>query len=183
MNRGTAFASIMVLVASTACRTVPDTEQIAVVDSLITSMEAANLTLNELDLDRYYKASMILQHDSSRFKQRFNDTLDRASAMTLAGYYVHLQQAEHMAVDHQQVYAATAVATARLKDLRNDLTAGALDVNDATQVVSLELMNAEQLSEMVQQVITNYRTTQTVLANQAAVDSLLSGLGHNYEQR
>ncbi len=175
MNRGTAFASIMVFVALTACRTVPNAEQIAVVDSLITSMEAANLTLNELDLDRYYRASMILQKDSSRFKQRFSDTLDRASAMTLAGHYVHLQQAEHMALDHQQVYSATAEATNRLKDLRNDLFSGALDESNSTNAISLERLKAEQLSEMVHQVITNYRTMQTVLANQAAVDSVLSG--------
>jgi len=183
MNRGTAFASIIVFAASTACRNVPDAEQIAVVDSLTTSMEAANLTLNELDLDRYYKASMILEQDSTRFRQRFNDTLDRSSAMTLAGYYIHLEQAEHMALDHQEVYAATARATLRLKDLRNDLLTGALDVEDATNAIALERTNAEQLSEMVQQVITNYRNTQNVLANQATVDSLLLGHGHKFLQR
>lgn len=177
MNRGTAFASILVLSAATACRNVPDAEQIAVVDSLITSMEAANLTLNELDLDRYYKATMLLEHDSSRFLQRFDDTLDRSSAMTLAGHYKQLQQAEHMALDHQQVHATIAEATRRLKNLRNDLLASAFDVEDAANAITLERNNAEQLSEMVQQVITNYRTTQNVLANQAVVDSLLSGHG------
>ena len=69
------------------------------------------------------------------------------------------------------------------KHLRNDLLASAFDVEDAANAITLERNNAEQLSEMVQQVITNYRTTQNVLANQAVVDSLLSGHGDKLLQR
>lgn len=183
MNRGTAFASIMVIATTTACRNVPDAGQIAVVDSLATSMEAASLTLNELNLDRYHKAAMILRVDSARFRQRFSDTLDRSSASKLAGYYMQLQEAEHMALDHEQVRSATAEATLRLKDLRNDLLAGSLEVKDAANAITLERNNAEQLSEMVKQVITNYRTAQNLLTDQASVDSLLSGDNHVHDHR
>lgn len=176
MKRGILFAGVVALVGSTtvsSCRRAADPQQLATVDSLINALEAARLTLNELDNQRYAKADSILQATRGRFLQLFNDTLTMDMAATLGDQFVQLREANRRGADHRNVYRSVVNAGLRLKQLRNDISVSALKVQDIEAALATERLAAEAIEAGVLQVITNYQTTQRVLDRQPLVDGLL----------
>ncbi len=184
MNRGILFALTTALVVSSlACRHPADPAQIATVDSLTNAMEAANMTLNELNLDHYQKATTLLDADRALYRDRFQDTLDKATALTLAGHFNRLREATHMSDDHASVQEATGTSAKRLRALHTDLEAGSLDPDAAARAILIELRIAKNMDSLVQQVIMNYRSTQLALTLQPKVDSLLAKLPESQATR
>jgi hypothetical protein len=178
MNRGILFAILAALViglTTSACRRATDPRQLAMVDSLIADMEAAHLTLNELDVQHYRKADSILGASRPLFLRRFSDTLDRATAMVLGRQFVHLRHAGQWAEEHERTRSLVEGTLLRLQRLRNDLDRQALKADDATDAVALERKATVALDTLVHRTLANYRTTQRVLVQQAHVDSLLAG--------
>lgn len=176
MKRGILFAAVFALGVGTtvvSCRRAADPRQIAEVDSLITAMDAARLTLNELDLERYAAADSILRSTRTLFLKRFADTLDRTSAATLGDQFVQLREASRRADDHRQVQDAATNGVLRLKKLKQDLAAGALPEEDIARALLNEANVAEAIEHGVMQVITNYQSNQRILDRQHLVDSLL----------
>jgi hypothetical protein len=176
MKRGILFAGMVALVASTtvtSCRRAADPQQLATVDSLINALEAARLTLNELDTQRYAKADSILQATRARFLQRFNDTLAKDAATTLGDQFVQLREANRRGADHRNVHRSVVGAGIRLKKLRNDVSVSALNEQDVVAALATERLAAEAIEGAVLQVIANYQATQRVLDRQPLVDSLL----------
>jgi hypothetical protein len=180
MNRGILFALVVPLIGSglvTACRHTIDPHRIATIDSLITTMEAASFTLNELDGTPYTKADSILNTKRALFLQRFSDTLDRRTAAALGAQFVRLRDAARMAADHEQVRLAVERAMVRLQGLRTDLVTGAMDNEQSLSALTMEQGATNALDSSVQQVLANYRSMQGVLEEQTLVDSLLAGTG------
>ncbi len=176
MKRGILFAAVVALVVNTtvsSCRRAADPQQLATVDSLINALEAARLTLNELDTQRYAKADSILQANRARFLERFSDTLAKDPATTLGDQFVQLREANRCGADHRNVHRSVVDAGLRLKQLRNDISVSALQVQDIEAALATERLAAEAIEGGVLQVITNYQTTQRVLDRQPLVDSLL----------
>lgn len=176
MKRGILFAGMVALVGSTtvsSCRRAADPQQLATVDSLINAMEAARLTLNELDTQRYAKADSILQATRALFLQRFNDTLAKDRAATLGDQFVQLREANRRGSDHRNVHRSVVDAGLRLKKLRHDVSVSALEKKDVVEALATEQLAAEVIEGGVLQVISNYQTTQRVLDRQPEVDSLL----------
>lgn len=175
MKRGILFAALVALIgsASVSCRRATDPQRIATVDSLINAMEAARLTLNELDTQRYAAADSLLQLRRALFLKRFNDTLDKPSAALLGGQFVQLREATRRATDHRHVNEAVTTGSARLKRLKQDLAASALKEEEVTKALLNETNAAEAIENSVMQVITNYQANQRVLEQQVQVDSLL----------
>ena len=176
MKRGILFAGVVALVGSTtvsSCRRAADPQQLSAVDSLINALEAARLTLNELDTQRYAKADSILQATRALFLQRFNDTLAKDMAATLGDQFVQLREANRRGADQRNVHRSVVDAGLRLKQLRNDISVSALQVQDIVTALATERLAAEAIEAGVLQVITNYQTTQRVLDRQPLVDSLL----------
>lgn len=176
MKRGILFAGVVALVGSTtvsSCRRAADPQQLATVDSLINALEAARLTLNELDTQRYAKADSILQATRALFLQRFNDTLAKDLATTLGDQFVQLREADRRGTDHRNVYRSVVDAGLRLKKLRHDVSVAALEPKDVTAALTNERLAAEVIEGGVLQVISNYQSTQRVLERQPLVDSLL----------
>lgn len=176
MKRGILFATVLALIGSTtvSCRRTSDPEQIAAVDSLINAMEAARLTLNELDTQRYATADSILQVRRAMFLKRFNDTLDKPSAALLGGQFVQLREATRRATDHRNVMHAVTNGSKRLKQLKQDLSAAALPQEEVPKALLNETNAAEAIENSVMQVITNYQANRRVLEQQVKVDSLLA---------
>ncbi|MBL7952539.1 MAG: hypothetical protein JNM62_12565 [Flavobacteriales bacterium] len=175
MKRGILFAALVALIgsASVSCRRATDPQRIAAVDSLITAMEAARLTLNELDTQRYATADSILKLRRVLFLRRFNDTLDKPSAALLGDQFVQLREATRRATDHRHVMDAVTSGSARLKQLKQDLSASALLEEEVGKAILNETNAAEAIENSVMHVITNYQANQRVLDLQARVDSLL----------
>lgn len=176
MKRGILFAALVALIgsASVSCRRATDPQQIAAVDSLIHVMEAARLTLNELDTQHYAAADSLLQLRRKLFLKRFNDTLDKPSAALLGDQFVQLREATRRASDHRNVHEAVTTGSARLKRLKQDLSASALQEEEVARAILNETNAAEAIENSVLQVITNYQVNQRVLVQQARVDSLLA---------
>lgn len=176
MKRGILFAGLVALVGSTtwsSCRRAADPQQLATVDSLINAMEAARLTLNELDTQRYALADSMLQATRARFLERFVDTLTKNAAATLGDQFVQLRESDRRRTDHRNVHRSVVEAGARLKKLRHDVSVAALTEPDIASAIATERLAAEAIEAGVLQVITNYQTTQRVLDRQPLVDSLL----------
>ncbi len=177
MNRGILFASIIAFACSglgVACNTPASPEQMRTLDSMITNVKAAKLTLNELDRIRYDRAAALYRSDRGRFMQRFDDTLDRESADKLANHFNVLRAASAMGEDHDRVAEDVMRTNERLRALRNDMTHGAMGAEGATSAILAEERNVSTLDTMVTQVIANYKAVQKAWDDLAAVDSLLA---------
>lgn len=178
MNRGILFATIIAFAGSglgVACNSPATPEQMRTVDSMITNMKAAKLTLNELDRIRYDRAAALYRSDQGRFLQRFDDTLDRESAEKLATHFNVLRAAADMGEDHDRVVEDVARTSDRLKALRNDMIHKAMDGKAATPAIRAELLIVSTLDTMVTDVIANYKAVQKAWDDLAEVDSLLAG--------
>jgi len=177
MKRGILFAGLVALVASTtvsSCRRAADPQQLATVDSLITAMEAARLTLNELDTQRYAKADSILQRTRGLFLRRFNDTLDKATATQLGAQFVELRETSRREADHLATQQNLSESTIRLKRLRNDIAQGALPEEGIVNALRQEARAAEHAEKNLLLVIENHQATGRSLQLQPTVDSLLA---------
>ncbi|MEX1131601.1 MAG: hypothetical protein WEC15_00110 [Flavobacteriales bacterium] len=182
MNRGILFASIIAFAWSglgLACRNPANEAQIRTVDSMITSLEAAKLTLNELDRIRYDRAAALYRSDSSRFIARFADTLDRSTAERLGNHFRVLRAAANIGADHSLVGEDLASSKERLLALRNDMENGALNEEGTHQALLNETRIVDALDGQVQQVIVNYRAVQRAWDDLATVDSLLAASPRN----
>lgn len=177
MNRGTLFAALLTLIGSAtlvSCRRVADPRQLAAVDSLMHVMEAARLTLNELDTQRYAAADSILHLRRTLFLDRFNDTLTKPAAALLGDQFVQLREAARRSQDHRHVDQAVAESTTRLMRLKQDLNAAALGEEEIVQALKRERDTAAALEKSVLLVVTNHQLNERVLEQQAAVDSVLA---------
>lgn len=176
MKRGILFAALVALIgsASVSCRRATDPQRIAAVDSLIHAMEAARLTLNELDTTHYATADSLLQADRAVYLRRFADTLDRAHAAALGGQFVQLREATRRATDHRNVMQAIDKGTARLKQLRTDLAHAALTEEQCAQAIRTEASAVEAIEQSALQVIIAYQANQGVLDRRSVIDSLLA---------
>ena len=182
MNRGILFATALTLTwgslgsgckpAASPMHTGPS--QLKSVDSLLTSVEAALLTLNELDRERYTRATAVYRSEALRFQERFKDTLDRPTAELLGNHFRLLRAAETMGQEHDLMLAELVVAKERLKALRQDLESGALDGQGAEVALAAERNVGKDMAEQVDAVIANYRTIQRAWEERDAVDSLLA---------
>jgi hypothetical protein len=130
------------------------------VDTLITTVEAALLTLNELDPVRYARLDSVLDAEQYRFAQRFEDTLDRGTADTLGNMYLMLRAAGDMGRDHERLVQELNTTVLRLRALRTDLELGAMRTDEAATAVSMERMVLRELEVNVHRAIDNYRLAQ-----------------------
>ncbi len=176
MNRGILFAALAALIgsASASCRRATDPQRIATVDSLIHAMEAARLTLNELDTAHYATADSLLQAGRALFLRRFADTLGRDHAAALGEQFIQLREAPRRAADHRNVLRAIDNGAVRLKQLRVDLTNSAFTEEQVAQALRTEIGAAEAIEHHTMQVITAYQANQGALERQPAIDSLLA---------
>lgn len=141
---------------------------------MMTRVEAAKLTLNELDRIRYDRAAALHRSDEGRFLKRFNDTLDRESAQLLADHFNVLRAASAMGEDHDLVMEEVKLTKERLKALRSDMTNGALDEKAAIPAIQQEERIISSMDSMVAQVIANYKAVQKAWDDLSTVDSLLA---------
>ncbi len=177
MNRGILFASLIAFAWSglgLACRTPANELQIKTLDGMITRVEAAKLTLNELDRIRYDRAAALYRSDAPRFMERFKDTLDRATALRLGNHFNVLRAAGEMGNDHDSIASDLVDSKERLRALRHDMVNGAMDAEETTVILTNEATALEVLDAQVRQVITNYRAVQRAWDDLASVDSLLA---------
>ena len=158
-----------------SCRHDATPAQVVAVDSMLTNVEAAILTLNELDKGRYTRAAALYRSDAPRYQQRFRDTLDRSTALLLGNHFRVLLAAGSMGSDHDSVLLELASAKARLTALRTDLVNGGMDEPHAGPSIATEREYADSLAHVVNVVITNYRTVQAAWDELDTVDVLLAG--------
>ena len=185
MKCGILFAALFALIGSSlaSCRRAADPREIATVDSLITTLHAARLTLNELDTHRYTTADSILGAARAGFLDRFSDTLDKATAATLGDQFVQLREAHRRALEHRRVSQVVAHGSERLTRLRNDLINGALKEDAVRQAIAKESTAAKALERSVLQVIEDHRANQRALERQVGIDSLLATPPVGIEER
>ncbi len=177
MNRGILFATVTTLVGSAlsvSCRRTPDPQQLMKLDSLITSVEAASLTLDEISVHSFDVADSILVSTRPLFLERFADTLDRPTATILGDQFVQLRDAAAMRAEQQRVTLDLERTMLRLQDLRTDLVAGAMGKEGGLAAVIQEQDEVTNLISEVEHTLENHRTTQRVLEKQPMVDSLLA---------
>lgn len=177
MNRGILFAAIVALGVNgffQGCRTPADTAQLRAVDSLITSVDAAILTLNELDRARYQRTDSMFQVQRLLFETRFQDTLDRATADALGNQFIVLRGSAEMGHAHESVLNDLSASSERLRALQLDLKNGAMEPDAARTVIANEYKTWTSLETSVLGVIENYRVVQRAWENVAHIDSLLA---------
>ncbi len=177
MHRGILFIAVLALVLSglvNACRRPADEQNLRKVDSLITTIDAAIFTLNELDPGRFDRAHTAFAEREPLFKERFADTLDRRSAELLGDQYLALQASGSMATDHVRTLQELAGAAERLRTLRQDIGNAAMNVEEERTAIGTEEQVHELLQANVQRTIQNYRTIQEVWEKLPATDSLLT---------
>jgi len=176
MNQGILLAMVTTLAGSgflQGCRTPPDTAQLLTVDSLITTVDAAMLTLNELDRGRYQRTDSLFQVQRPLFEARFKDTLDRESADALGNQFLALRTAADMGRDHEQVLNDLGTTTERLHALRLDLQNGAMEPEAGRTAIGSEVAAWSLLETNVLGVIDNYRVVQRTWENMAHIDPML----------
>jgi len=182
MNRGILFATLAALAWSplgVACRNPAGPEQIKAVENLMTRVEAAHLTLNELDRGRYGRAAALFRSEAERFSTRFQDTLDRRTAEQLGNQYLVLRAADGMGRDHDAVLLLLLRTRDRLHDLRNDLVSGAIGEEEAQRHVAAETRAVDALDAPVQAVIANYKAVQRAWDDLAEIDPLMAASPNN----
>jgi hypothetical protein len=168
------LATVASCTLSTACRKAPDPAQLTAVDQLISATDAALLTLNELDRGRYQRSDSLYHMQAGLFRGRFADTLAPAEAKMLGDQYITLRAADHMGDDHERILADIATSTERLRALRSDLAAGAIDQEDGTSLITAEQRRHIELIEGVHGIIDNYRMLQKAWDRRDSVALLLS---------
>lgn len=176
MNRGIRWALITTLAGSgflQGCRTPPDTAQLRTVDSLITAVDAAMLTLNELDRSRYSRTDSLFQTQLPKFTARFADTLDRATADALANQFITLRSAATMARDHEQVLTDLGTTAERLRALRLDLQNGSMEQAKGKEAILTERAAWSLLETNLLGIIDNYRMLQRSWDNVASIDPMI----------
>ncbi len=178
MNHGilsTVVAALAWGAVALACRQPADAEQIRSVDGMINNVEAASMTLNELDRGRYDRADSVFRQNAPRFAERFIDTLDRPGATLLGNHYLVLRTAYAMGQDHDRVAGELAEASQRLRSLRTDLANGVLDPQRGAMAIATERLLLHDLEANTHRLIDNYRTLQRTWDERQAVDSMLAG--------
>jgi hypothetical protein len=177
MNRGILFAVLSALAlcaVAPACHRSPDPAQLRTVDSLITSIDAALLTLNELDPVRYAHSDSLHAQREALFNVRFTDTLDRTVADALATPFLVLRSAARMGEDHRRVVTDLEAARIRLAALQTDLSSGAMEPETSAAALVEERNLAVQLDSNVHWILDNYRSLQRVWDDLPRIDSLLT---------
>jgi hypothetical protein len=177
MNRGILFATAAALTLGSmglGCKPAAGPDHLKSVDSLLTTVEAALLTLNELDRERYTRAAEVYHTDLQRFQERFKDTLDRPTAELLGNHFRLLRAAESMGEEHDRMLAELIVSKDRLKALRKDMESGAIRAPEAEGALAAERRAGSHIAVLVDAVIANYRTVQRAWEDRDAVDSLLA---------
>lgn len=152
----------------------PDPAQLATVDSLITTTAAALLTLNELDAGRYARLDSLFRSADAHFRDRFNDTLDTATARLLGDQYLLLRQAGRIGDDQLRMATDLATTKERLHALRTDLAHGAIAPADARTHIDQESRTVGRLMAALDTVIGNYRAAQLAWERRDTVERLLS---------
>lgn len=157
-----------------ACTHAPDPAQLTAVDQLITANDGAALTLNELGRQRYLHADSLLTLDSARYAVRFADTLAPSSAQALGSQWLTLRHAAAMGRDHERVLGELILAGERLRLLRADIAAGALDAGAAASLIAAEQKHHSDVIGGVHAVIDNYRLLQQAWDRRDTVEQLLA---------
>ncbi len=155
------------------CRQAADPGQLQAVDGMITSLEAAMLTLNELDHGRYLRADSLFQQQQGSFNARFRDTLDRSTADKLGNHFLVLRASGRMGDDHMQLLADLTRATERLRNLRQDLSTAVMDPEQGALALARERITLHDLEANVHRAIDNYRTVQRMWEERDTIDTLL----------
>ncbi len=177
MNRGILFAAIGALAVNgffQGCRTPADPAQLRAVDSLITTVDAAILTLNELDRARFLRTDSMFKAQRPLFETRFQDTLDRATADALGNQFIALRGSAEMGQAHENVLSDLSASSERLRALQLDLKNGAMEPDAARAVIANEFKTWTSLETSVLGVIDNYRVVQRAWEQMAHIDSLLA---------
>lgn len=177
MDRGILFVALIALAISAlahACRRSADEKHLQTVDSLMTNVEAAILTLNELDPQRYTRAADAYLEREPLFQVRFLDTLDRISAELLGDQFITLSTAGEMAHDHSRTLEELHAAADRLRTLRHDVMNAAMDMEEEQMAVNTEQQVQQLLQNNVQQAIENYKAVQHTWDLLPRTDSLLA---------
>lgn len=177
MNRGILFASLAALAWSplgSGCRTPAGPEQVKAVENLITRVEAAHLTLNELDRGRYGRAEAVFRSEADRFTARFQDTLDPATAEAMVTHFRVLRAAGSMGESHDLLVERLADDRERLRHLHADLLSGAIGAEEAREIIAREAQRVDALDPPVQAVIANYKAVQRTWDELPRIDSLLA---------
>ncbi len=177
MDRGILFVAVIALAwggLANACRRSADATHLQTVDSLITTMDAAIRTLNELDQQRFQQAADAYREREPLFRDRFLDTLDRNSAELLGDQFLSLSAATEMGRDHQRTLEELHGAAGRLRALRLDVMNVAMDMEEEQLAINTEEQVCELLQANVQLVIGNYRTMQQTWDLLPRTDSLLT---------
>lgn len=177
MNRGILFAAIAALALNGflhSCRTAPDPAQLRAVDSLITSVDAAMLTLNELDRARFQRTDSMFQAQRALFETRFQDTLDRATADALGNQFIVLRGSAEMGKAHENVLIDLGATAERVRALALDLKNGAMEPEAGRAALANEYKAWASLDSSVHVAIDNYRLVQSAWDNAAHTDTLLT---------
>jgi hypothetical protein len=156
-----------------ACRRSADAASMQAVDSLITTVDAAILTLNELDPARFDRAASAFITRENEFNRRFNDTLQREEAELLGGQYLALQAAGDMAADHRRTLQELRGSAERLRALRRDVMNAVMPLEEEKKAIGTEAQVHQVLRANVDQAIANYRTIQQAWDLLPRTDSLL----------
>jgi hypothetical protein len=172
--RCTPGTALLLAVLPLACAHAPDTAQLTAVDQLITANDGAALTLNELGRQRYLLADSLLTLDSDRFAARFADTLTPPSAQALGSQWLTLRHATTMGRDHERVLGELVLAGERLRMLRADIAAGALDAGESAALIAAEQKHHTDVIGGVHAVIDNYRLLQQAWDRRDTVEQLLA---------
>lgn len=177
MDRGillVAFIALAISALAHACRRSADESHVRTVDSLITQVEAAILTLNELDPERFSRAADAYVQRAPLFEARFRDTLDRNSAELLGNQYITMSTAGEMGHDHSRILEELHAAADRLRTLRHDVMNAAMDMEEEQKAINTEQQVHQLLQANVQQAIENYKTIQHTWELLPRTDSLLA---------
>ena len=156
------------------CHQAPDPAQLTAVDQLITTTDAALLTLNELDRTRYHRSDSLFQEQRDSFAMYFHDTLDRYPAKALGDQFIALRASQEMGAAHERMIADIATSSERLRTLRTDIANAAMGKAQATSIVAAEQQRHTIMIEAVHRVIDNYRLLQLAWDRRDSVASLIA---------
>ena len=177
MDRGVRYLLLIALAAGMlahACRRQADGANLQTVDSLITRVDAAILTLNELDAGRFRQGADAFAARETLFDRRFNDTLDQKEAELLGSQFLILDAASEMAADHERTLKELEVSAERLRNLRTDVMNAAMSTEEEEKAIGIEQHVHQLLHANVEQTIANYRSMQDSWERLPATDSLLN---------
>ncbi len=171
--RSLAVLALIWVIMANACKRSPEAQSLQTVDSLITTVDAAILTLNELDPDRFDRATAAFSAREADLARRFQDTLKRAEAELLGDQYLALQAADEMGTDHRRTLHELRGSAERLRALRRDVMNAAMPIEEEKNAIRTEAQIQQMLRTNVEQAIANYRRIQQAWDRLPATDSLL----------